>query len=65
MNPYEVCLSNCAILPYEPAAQELSTNTLSQFLIENEGKRCVVILDVRNLRLMTSMKTTDKWACRR
>jgi hypothetical protein len=28
-------------------AQELSTKTLSQFLIENEGKRCVVILDVR------------------
>ncbi|KAI9508444.1 P-loop containing nucleoside triphosphate hydrolase protein [Russula earlei] len=27
--------------PYE----ELSTNTLSQFLIENEGKRCVVVLD--------------------
>jgi len=28
--------------------QELSTNTLSQFLIENEGKRCVVVLDVRS-----------------
>jgi hypothetical protein len=28
--------------------QELSTSTLSQFLIENEGKRCVVVLDVRS-----------------
>jgi hypothetical protein len=25
-------------------------NTLSQFLIENEGKRCVVVLDVRSQR---------------
>jgi len=53
MNPYEVGSSYRAILPYEPLAQELSTNTLSQFLTENEGKRCVVILDVRSLRLMT------------
>jgi len=30
--------------------QELSTSTLSQFLIENEGKRCVVVLDVRSQR---------------
>lgn len=30
--------------------QELSTSTLSQFLIENEGKRCVVVLDVSNQR---------------
>jgi hypothetical protein len=53
MSPYEVGFSYCAILPNEPVAQELSTNTLSQFLMENEGKRCVVILDVRSLRLMT------------
>ena len=30
--------------------QELSTSTLSQFLIENEGKQCVVVLDVRSQR---------------
>ncbi|KAI0282089.1 P-loop containing nucleoside triphosphate hydrolase protein [Russula aff. rugulosa BPL654] len=32
---------SCSMSPYE----ELSTSTLSQFLIENEGKRCVVVLD--------------------
>ena len=37
--------------------QELSTNTLSQFLIENEGKRCVVILDVRSQPLQLSKKS--------
>jgi hypothetical protein len=36
--------------------QELSTNTLSQFLIENEGKRCVVVLDVRSQRSATRPK---------
>jgi hypothetical protein len=36
--------------------QELSTSTLSQFLIENEGKRCVVVLDVRNQRFATCPK---------
>ncbi|KAI0005909.1 P-loop containing nucleoside triphosphate hydrolase protein [Russula compacta] len=36
MSSYEVCFSS---------PKDLSTNTLSQFLIENEGKRCVVVLD--------------------
>ena len=38
--------------------QEPSTNTLSQFLIENEGKRCVVVLDVRSQRFATCRKET-------
>ena len=41
---YRVILLNASF------AQELSMNTLSQFLIENEGKRCVVVLDVRSQR---------------
>jgi len=41
---YQVILLNASF------AQELSMNTLSQFLIENEGKRCVVVLDVRSQR---------------
>ena len=41
-------------------AQELSTNSLSQFLVENEGKRCVVILDVRTQRLTTLSKKTER-----
>jgi hypothetical protein len=40
-------------------AQELSTNTLSQFLVENEGKQCVVILDVRSQHLATISKKTE------
>jgi len=36
--------------------QELSTSTLSQFLIENEGKQCVVVLDVRSQRSATRPK---------
>jgi hypothetical protein len=35
-----------AILQDPVFVQELSTSPLSQFLIENEGKRCVVVLDV-------------------
>jgi hypothetical protein len=57
MSPYEVMLMFHEVNLMDPLfAQELSTNTLSQFLIENEGKRCVVILDVRSQRLQLPKK---------
>ena len=46
MSPYEVCSSSPGHTTVHNFSQELSTRTLSQFLLENEGKRCVVVLDV-------------------
>jgi len=37
--------SSYSMSPFEEAA---STSTLAEFLIDNEGKRCVVVLDVRS-----------------
>jgi hypothetical protein len=36
--------------------QEMSSTTLSQFLLENEGKRCVVVIDVRSQHLVVLSK---------
>jgi hypothetical protein len=38
--------------------QEVSTTTLSQFLLENEGERCVVVIDVRSQRFIALGKET-------
>jgi hypothetical protein len=47
MSPYEVCFSSPGHATVHIFhTQELSAGTLSQFLLENEGKRCVVVLDV-------------------
>lgn len=37
--------------------QEPSTCTLSRFLIDNEGKRCVVVLDVGGIYCMDLFQT--------
>jgi len=53
-------LSNEVSLQDPVFVQELSTSTLSRFLIENEGKRCVVVLDVRSQRSATCPKKPEE-----
>ena len=43
---------------YTLSLQEMSTIPLSQFLLENEGKRCVVVIDVRSQRLVVLSRKT-------
>ncbi len=47
MSPDEVCHSSLDYVVVHISLQELSARTLSEFLLDNEGKRCVVVLDVR------------------
>ena len=48
MSPYEVrCPLLVGCMRAHSLLQEPSDSTLSDFLIENQGKRCVVVLDVR------------------
>lgn len=44
-------------------SQELSTCTLADFLVANEGKRCVVVLDVSTHDV--SMYTGSQALCRK
>jgi hypothetical protein len=50
MSPYEVCLVRAAKICAN-MLQDPSTITLANFLVDNEGKRCIVVLDVRFLLL--------------
>lgn len=52
MSPYEVrCYYSHIVVIFLNSHQTPTTCTLAEFLINNEGKRCVVVLDVRSLSL--------------
>lgn len=61
LSPYEVChfVSFCNERQRSIHHQEPSDSTLAEFLVENEGKRCVVVLDVR----LTSFVTSSHLPC--
>lgn len=57
MNPYEVCFSLCNLIFFiaNMLYQAPSSATLAQFLVQNEGKRCVVVLDVSAAQFVSCM----------